>query len=305
MLLLFGSLFIGLAAFAAAEASTIPARQRREVVRRASSYGAVAVPTLEEAHRRALSGRAHAGLAAWIANGMLRLMPRTTRSAVTERLLRGGIAHRISADEWLASKTVLAFTGGLLGLLIGAAAGSAVGLLLVLSLGLLGFVLPDIYVNSRYRDRQDRIQAALPDALDLLAVTVEAGLGFDAALAKLTDYLGGPLAEEFALALNEMRLGETRIDALKRMASRVDVRELNSFVRAVVQADQLGMSMGSMLRIQAADVRVRRQLSAEEKAMKMPIKMVFPMVFCLLPATFIVILGPFFLRFGSGGSGLY
>jgi tight adherence protein C len=160
-------------------------------------------------------------------------------------------------------------------------------------------VLPDIFLNSRYRQRQDGIQAALPDALDLLAVTVEAGLGFDAALAKLTESTEGPLAEELALALNEMRIGETRIDALKRMAERVDVRELNSFVRAVVQADQLGMSMGSMLRVQAADVRVRRQLAAEEQAMKMPIKMVFPMVFFIMPAMFIVILGPFFIDFDS------
>jgi tight adherence protein C len=294
MLLVLGALFLGLAAFVAAEARTLPARQRRDLVRRAATYGAL--PTPGRAGRRTASGApVLAALVAGLATCFLRLMPRTTRIAVTERLLRAGLANRISADEFVAVKGLLALSGAGLGLVIGAVLGGAIGVVLAIGLSLVGFVVPDIVANSRLRQRREIILAALPDALDLLAVTVEAGLGFDGALAKLTDFMEGPMAEEFALTLNEMRIGESRIDALKRMATRVDVRELSSFVRAVVQADQLGMSMASMLRVQAADVRVRRQLAAEEHAMKMPIKMIFPMVFFLLPAMFIVILGPFFL----------
>jgi tight adherence protein C len=295
MLLILGALFLGLAAFVAAEARTLPARQRRDLVRRAATYGALPTASGAGGRRTASGGPVLAPLVAWLATCLLRLMPRTTRSTVTERLLRAGLANRISADEFVAAKGLLALVGAGLGVAIGVAVGVAAGFFLALSFGLVGLVGLDLFVNSRFSRRRESIRAALPDALDLLAVTVEAGLGFDGALVKLTDFMEGPLAEEFALTLNEMRIGESRIDALKRMATRVDVRELSSFVRAVVQADQLGMSMGAMLRVQAADVRVRRQLAAEEQAMKMPIKMIFPMVLFLLPAMFIVILGPFFL----------
>ena len=146
---------------------------------------------------------------------------------------------------------------------------------------------------------REEVQATLPDALDLLAVSVEAGLGFDGAVAKLTESMQGPLIEEFALALNEMRIGESRAEALKRMAAIVDSPELTSFVRAVIQADQLGSSLGSILRVQAADTRLRRQLAAEEKAMKLPVKMLFPMMLFILPALFIIVLGPALQRFGK------
>jgi tight adherence protein C len=134
------------------------------------------------------------------------------------------------------------------------------------------------------RDRQERVLAALPDALDLLAVSVEAGLGFDGAVAKLVDYMDGPLIDEFALTLNEMRVGESRNEALKRMSARVDVPELGAFIRAIVQADQLGTSIAGILRIQAADARTRRQFAAEEKAMNAPIKMLVPTAVFIFPA---------------------
>ena len=136
------------------------------------------------------------------------------------------------------------------------------------------------------------VSADLPDALDLLAVSVEAGLGFDGAIAKLTEHMDGALSEEFALTLGEMRIGESRQEALKKMAERIDTPELSAFVRAIVQADQLGISLGRILRVQAADTRLRRQAAAEERAMKAPIKMLFPTVLFIFPAMFLVILGP-------------
>jgi tight adherence protein C len=223
---------------------------------------------------------------------VLRLMPRTTRQSVRARLLTAGLAQSMSPDQLLGAKGLLAAVGVVFGLAVGLAVGGSLAAVLVLGGGAVGFVAPDVFVNGRVTGRRERVQAALPDALDLLAVCVEAGLGFDAALAKLTEYMEGPLIEEFALALNEMRIGETRSEALKRMAARVDVVEFSSFVHAVVQADQLGTSMGKLLRVQAADARVRRHLAAEEKAMKAPIKMLFPTIFFIFPALFIVILGP-------------
>jgi tight adherence protein C len=143
------------------------------------------------------------------------------------------------------------------------------------------------------------VSADLPDALDLLAVSVEAGLGFDGAISKLTEHMEGPLIDEFELALGEMRVGESRSEALKRMAERVPAQEMASFVRAIIQADQLGISLGRLLRVQATDARLKRQAAAEEKAMKAPIKMLFPLVMFIFPAMFIVILGPAFLNLGK------
>jgi tight adherence protein C len=169
----------------------------------------------------------------------------------------------------------------------------------MLFLGLIGFVGPSQVVAMRARRRQEAVASDLPDALDLLAVSVEAGLGFDGAIAKLIEHMNGPLIDEFEYALGEMRIGEARADALKRMAQRVAAPEMASFVRAIVQADQLGISMGRLLRVQAADTRSKRQDAAEERAMKAPIKMLFPMVIFIFPAMFLVILGPAFLNLGQ------
>ena len=125
---------------------------------------------------------------------------------------------------------------------------------------------------------------------------MEAGLGFDASLAKLNENMEGPLAEEFGLTLSEMRIGESRSEALKRLSERVDAQELSAFTRALIQADQLGTSLGRILRVQAADARLRRQAAAEERAMKAPIKMLFPTVLFIFPAMFLVILGPAILN---------
>jgi tight adherence protein C len=160
-------------------------------------------------------------------------------------------------------------------------------------------MLPEYAVSVRARQRREAIRADLPDALDLLAVSVEAGLGFDGAITKITEHMSGPLSDEFALTLGEIRVGENRADALKKMAQRVAAPELASFVRSIVQADQLGISLGRILRVQAADTRLRRQAAAEEKAMKAPIKMLFPTVLFIFPSMFIVILGPAMLEFAT------
>jgi tight adherence protein C len=194
------------------------------------------------------------------------------------------------------AKSALGFLFGVLGLLVGGMVSPVAGFLFAASWGLGGFALPGIFVSMKARGRREHIRAELPDALDLLAVSVEAGLGFDGAVAKLTDHMDGPLAEEFELTLGEMRIGESRHDALKKLAQRVDTAEVAAFVRAIIQADQLGISLGRILKVQATDSRLRRQAAAEEKAMKAPIKMMFPTAAFIFPAMFLVILGPAFLN---------
>jgi tight adherence protein C len=198
--------------------------------------------------------------------------------------------------QFLALKTAFALGGVAIAFVFGAIAGALAGILFTPMLAVVGFLLPDVVVTLSTRSRREHIRAELPDALDLLAVSVEAGLGLDGAVTKLTEHMDGPLVDEFAMTLGEMRIGEGRHEALRGMAERVPSRELAAFVRSVIQADQLGISLGRILRVQAADSRLRRQAAAEEKAMKAPIKMLFPTVLFIFPAMFVVILGPALLN---------
>jgi tight adherence protein C len=149
-----------------------------------------------------------------------------------------------------------------------------------------------MYLGMRTRSRKEDIKAQMPDILDLLCVSVEAGLGFDAALGKVSEKMNGPLVEEVSIMLHEMRIGESRAQALKNFADRLELAETTSFARSIIQADQLGISLGRILRVQASDMRNRRQMAAEEKAMKAPVKMLFPTVVFIFPAMFVVVIGP-------------
>ncbi len=218
--------------------------------------------------------------------------PRVTVESIQLKLMTAGMSQKISPTTFLALKAALAIGFGVLGLLLGSAVSFVGTLFFTVGFGFAGFAFPGIYVSMKARGRREQIRAELPDALDLLAVSVEAGLGFDGAVDKLTDNLEGSLADEFALTLGEMRIGESRHDALKKLAVRVDTPEVAAFSRAIIQADQLGISLGRILKVQAADSRNRRQMAAEEKAMKAPIKMMFPTVLFIFPAMFLVVLGP-------------
>ena len=295
LLLLIAVCCLGAAGFLLAELVTLPARERATSIRRAATYGRARFTTGRE--RRPFRERALVPMKEQLAGWALRLNPRTSREAIALKLLGAGLGRRISPNGFLALKGGCGIAGVLVGVLLGGAGGGAgLALLLALMLGFAGFRGPDYAVGMIARRRREAIRAQLPDALDLLAVSVEAGLGFDAAVAKLNEHMDGPLADEFGLTLNEMRIGEGRADALKRLAERVDAPELTSFTRAIIQADQLGTSLGRILRVQAADTRLRRQAAAEEKAMKAPIKMLFPTVLFIFPAMFLVILGPAFMN---------
>jgi tight adherence protein C len=158
--------------------------------------------------------------------------------------------------------------------------------------GVLGYLMPSIWLDRKVKARQKEIRVALPNALDLLCISVEAGLGFDAAVNRVTEKYHNALALEFSQVLNEVRLGRPRLEALDDMARRNKVDELNNFIQAVIQSDQLGVGIAQVLRIQSEEMRRRRRQRAEEQGQKAPLKMLFPMVGCIFPTLFIVLLGP-------------
>jgi tight adherence protein C len=295
MLLLLAFIFVAAATFAVAEVATYPARLKERSIKRAAEYGRIRIPEKADDLVR-FRERVLAPAAERFAAIPLKLNPRMSIETISSRLLSAGLSQRITPTAFLAIKGGATVGGAVLGLSLAAIASPVAGLLFLPLFAAVGFHSPEMILSSRIRSRREAVRGALPDALDLLAVSVEAGLGFDGAITKLTEHMEGPLVDEFSLLLSEMRMGESRQTALKNMVVRVDTTELSSFVRAVIQADQLGISLGRILRVQAADSRMRRQAAAEEKAMKAPIKMLFPTVLFIFPAMFLVLLGPAILN---------
>jgi tight adherence protein C len=230
-------------------------------------------------------------LPTWARGIGIRLSPTGIASTLQRRLDLAGNSPRWTADRILALKG--------LGLLVCTALGVLFGLhnlaLLVLYAcigGVAGFYLPDVLLYNAGIKRQALILSGLPDALDMLTVCVEAGLGFDAALAQVARNLPGPLAAEFARALQEMQIGLSRSQALRGMVARTTVLELRAFVSALVQASELGIPVARVLREQATEMRVRRRQRMEERAQKVPVKIMFPLITCLFPALLVIVVGP-------------
>jgi len=294
MLLFLAILSLAFAVFLVGEVATAPQRRRQVALKRATTYGAHRGKPVDSIPR--FRERVLAPAVERLAALALKLNPRVSTDTIGRRLIAAGLAPRIATSQFLAFKTGLAAVGLVAGGGFGAALAPVAGVLLAPMLGAAGFVAPDMLLTFRIRARRERIRSELPDALDLLAVSVEAGLGLDGAITKLTEHMHGALVDEFALTLGEMRIGEARPEALKKLAERVPAPEVSAFVRSVIQAEQLGISLGRILRVQAADSRLRRQSAAEERAMKAPIKMLFPTVIFIFPAMFIVILGPALLN---------
>jgi tight adherence protein C len=220
------------------------------------------------------------------------------------KLEKAGYPGGLRGADWMGVKLLGAIVGGLLlffvGLLI---AGPALGFILAI-LGLaLGFIGPEFWLGRRIRARGMSMILQLPDALDLLTISVEAGLGFDAALAKVVEKMEGPLVQEFRQALAEVRMGRSRRDALRDIVARADARPVSNFIGAIVQAEQLGVPIAKVLQIQSQQLRIERRQRAEEAAAKAPVKMLFPMVGCIFPTIFIVILGPAIITV-MGGVGI-
>lgn len=223
-----------------------------------------------------------------------RLSPAHTPARLQRLLDFAGNPAGWTFDRLLATKAA--------GLFVGAAAGAVAGgfgrwsLVLAPLLAAAGFWLPDLLVHNAGQHRQEKIRRSLADALDMLTVCAEAGLGFDAALLQVARKTDGPLAGEFARVLQEVQLGRSRSDALQQLALRTNVDELNTFIAALVQAERLGIPIANVLREQAKEMRLIRRQSAEERAQKVTVKILFPLIFCIFPALMIVIMGPAIMR---------
>ena len=228
------------------------------------------------------------------ANFFMRFAPKRNMAAVQHKLNLAGRPNNWSPAEFYGVRGLAGVLLGVLGFLLLTLAKQdvAMRLLLGLVLGMLGFYLPTAWLGSKIRNRQSEIVKSLPDALDLLTISVEAGLGFDAALTKISEKWDDELSREFTRVIAEMRVGKKRRDALRDMAVRMEIQDVTSFVAAIIQAEQLGVSIAKVLRIQSEQMRIKRRQRAEEKARKAPIKMMIPMVFLIFPALLIVLLGP-------------
>lgn len=217
---------------------------------------------------------------------------------VKHKLTLAGSPKHLDVDQFLMYKLLGTVSGPIWFLLVFAGLGMSGGIALLLGglLWLVAFMLPDVMVAHRVETRQHEIRKQLPEVLDLLTISVEAGLGFDQAVERVSAAVPGALSEEFRRMLREMRIGSSRADALRGLDARTDVPEVRSFVLAMLQADTFGVSISRILRTQAEEMRVRRRVTAQEMGQKAVVKMLPPMVFCIFPAFFVVVLGPAAIR---------
>lgn len=223
---------------------------------------------------------------------------RITGADAAERIRRkldlAGNPAGLTVDKVVSAKVLGAVAGLVAGVLVALLLGASLGVLLGVGLGalVLGFLGPNLYLYQKTYDRSAQILRELPDAIDLMTISVESGLGFDAALQQVARNTEGPLADEFARVLKEMQIGQGRSAALRGLSERTDVDDLRSFVSAMVQADSFGIPVAQVLRVQSSEMRVKRRQRAEEKAQQVPVKITVPLIFCILPCLFIAVMGP-------------
>jgi tight adherence protein C len=278
-------LFVGLAAGA----------QVDPVQARLTQLGSIQARNLEELElQQPFMERTLRPLVARLSRTGSRLSSASSADVAEKRLAQAGNPGDLKLTDWMGVKMLvgigLAVTLFIVfGLLIeGIIAGLFLG---AIGFGI-GYIVPEFWLGGRIKARQKIILKMIPDTLDLLTISVRAGLGFDAALAKVVEKLPGPLTDEFRRALAEVRVGKARRDALRDMIPRTQVTPLTNFIGAIIQAETLGVSISKVLQVQSEQLRIERRQRAEEQAARAPIKMLFPLVGCIFPSLFIVILGP-------------
>jgi tight adherence protein C len=300
-ILAIGALATFLAVFAIAYSVQSIVAERRQAYRTIQAIRAVELrPT--DLRNRELARPARERLIKPFYNAALglahRFTPAGAREGIRRKLVMAGSPFGWDADRVLVAKVACLTVGVLLGLLFVAVFSFAWPLrsLGFLAIAALGYWLPNIVLTNAVQRRQQELRTSLADSIDLLTICVEAGLGFDAAMAHVSRNTTGPLADEFYRTLQEVQLGRSRNEAMRNLAARSNVPELRAFMLAMVQADIFGVSVANVLRVQANDMRMKRRQLAEERAMKVPIKVLFPVLFCIFPALFVVILGPAVMR---------
>ena len=261
---------------------------------RLSSFGDRPLNTEQQMLEQSFSDRI---LKPFIKRLALRLGGRSPGKSIEKinvKLAQAGNPSGLGAVEFLGLRWIvmLGLAGGSFLLITAAGTGLMLALAIAMVCGLFGYVLPNIWIDRKIKARRKEISKSLPDAIDLLTISVESGLGFDPALMRVAEKWDNALTNEFARVLSEMRIGKTKREALREMTLRVDEDGLTTFVSSVIQADQLGVPITQVLRIQSEAMRMRRRQRAEEAAQKAPLKMLFPMAFLIFPALYVVILGP-------------
>ncbi len=280
-------IFVGLA--------RTPSRNTAEMVQqRLSVYGGEKPLTLEEVElQRPFSERFLRPAIERLGSMMFRSTPQKARLNLMNRLDLAGRPGNLTPEDFAAVRIVAAAVLAAAGLLIGLLLGNPVYLVISLALGaVLGFYAPVLWLKQKVDARRSEIQKGLPDAMDLLVIAVDAGLGFDAALARVTDKYKNALSEEFAKVLREVSLGRPRLEAMDEMGRSSGVEDLHNFIQAIIQSEQFGTGIGKILRIQADEMRRKRRQRAQEKAAQATLKMMLPMVGCIFPTLWIVLLGP-------------
>jgi tight adherence protein C len=265
---------------------------------RLTQLGAMQAKNLEELElQQPFLERTLRPLAAALSGRVSRMASSSFQETAEKRLALAGNPGNLRVADWLAVKAIGAVVGAIIFLLLFVVVG-IMKLPIPINFGmgvvglLLGYTIPEFWLGGRVKKRQHAIILMIPDALDLLTISVRAGLGFDAALGKVVEKLQGPLTEEFRRALAEVRVGKARREALRDIVPRTEVGPLTNFIGAIIQAEQLGVSISKVLQVQSEQLRIERRQRAEEQAAKAPIKMLFPLVGCIFPSLFIVILGP-------------
>ena len=265
---------------------------------RLTQLGTMQAKNLEELELQApFIERTLRPLAARMSGRMSRMASSSFSDRTEKRLAMAGNPGELRVADWLGIKAIGAAIGGILFFFLFGIVGILgfpfpVGYLLSVVGLLFGYTIPEFWLGGRVKKRQKAILLMIPDTLDLLTISVRAGLGFDAALGKVVEKLKGPLSEEFRRALAEIRVGKARRDSLRDIVPRTEVPPLTNFIGAIIQAEQLGVSISKVLQVQSEQLRIERRQRAEEQAAKAPIKMLFPLVGCIFPSLFIVILGP-------------
>jgi tight adherence protein C len=275
---------------------------------RLTQLGAIQARNLEELELQApFLERTMRPLVGRLSHASSRVTSASSADTMEKRLALAGNPGDMRIADWLGVKALVAVaTGVILFLIFSVLAGASIlyaAFVAVIGL-IIGYLLPEFWLGSQIKKRKKVILKMIPDTLDLLTISVRAGLGFDAALAKVVEKLPGPLTDEFRRALAEVRVGKARREALRDMVPRTNVQPLSNFIGAIIQAETLGVSISKVLQVQSEQLRIERRQRAEEMAAKAPIKMLFPLVGCIFPALFVVILGPAIIQiaktFSSG-----
>jgi tight adherence protein C len=262
---------------------------------RLTQLGSMTAKNLEELElQQPFFDRTIKPLAARLSGSVARITSSNFSERTEKRLALAGNPGDMRTADWLGIKAIVAvIVAAIMFIVFGLLQGQFFAGIAIGALGLgIGYILPEFWLSGRVKKRQKAILLQIPDALDLLTISVRAGLGFDAALGKVVEKLKGPLIDEFRRALAEVRVGKVRREALRDIVPRTEVSPLTNFVGAIIQAEQLGVSISKVLQVQSEQLRIERRQRAEEQAAKAPIKMLFPLVGCIFPALFIVILGP-------------